>query len=460
MTQRSDGCETMPSKPRGYRLSFRTLLISACIVIIILVTSLSAVAFTQFRNEGVRQARQQVTFRIQAFNDSSADEILRQLRQQADPHCRGAGNSSLIYSVAERNIIIEGCPVEPGPGSPDQDFTSQKVGSFIVGQWIPLTAERSMFIGEMVDSYTRAAPYVAAIILFSGIVPTLLIALLGLWVHARAERELLLFADQCIAVGEGNLELRLSEDARTYEIGKIAKGVNEMISRLSRTVTDLRILSETLGHDVRNYVLYATDRIERVRKHALPEKADDDLIRARHALEFLDNVALKVARISIQKADSEALGGNPTDLAAVIAHSFELFAEDFEDLGFRVEKDLQSALAYVDPATIIEIANNLLSNALKYGKQGRYLAIRTFSDDGGAKLEISDRGPGIPEDDLERVFQFKARLSRDAEEEGQGFGLAIARLMARLCNAELMAINAVDGIGARFLLRFPPINRS
>ncbi len=99
-----------------------------------------------------------------------------------------------------------------------------------------------------------------------------------------------------------------------------------------------------------------------------------------------------------------------------------------------------------------QVLLNLLSNAVKYG-QGRPVHVRVLPDGPGAVVEVSDSGPGIPPDDLSRIFDDFVRLD-DAPGQGTGLGLPIARRLAQLLGGSL-DVSSVVGEGSTFRLVLP-----
>ena len=99
--------------------------------------------------------------------------------------------------------------------------------------------------------------------------------------------------------------------------------------------------------------------------------------------------------------------------------------------------------------------SNLIDNAVKYGRRAR---VRIYRDDEAAIVEISDRGPGLQPDELERVFEpfYRVEPSRNPETGGIGLGLAVGRSIARAHGGDISLANGTRGLIARVRLPLPP----
>jgi signal transduction histidine kinase len=97
-----------------------------------------------------------------------------------------------------------------------------------------------------------------------------------------------------------------------------------------------------------------------------------------------------------------------------------------------------------------------VSNAVKFGARGTTATIRTRKDDSLVRLEVSDTGPGLTEEDLKKVFRKYARLSNKPTggEKSSGLGLAICKQMVELHGGEIGVNNNPDR-GATFWFRLP-----
>ncbi|HEY4395948.1 MAG TPA: PAS domain-containing sensor histidine kinase [Polyangia bacterium] len=106
-----------------------------------------------------------------------------------------------------------------------------------------------------------------------------------------------------------------------------------------------------------------------------------------------------------------------------------------------------------DRLRVEQVVMNLLSNAFKYGA-GTPVSLTAFPQNGEAVIEVRDHGPGIPPEDLGRIFERFERGSTRQDQGGLGLGLYVSREIARAHGGSIAGQNLPDG-GAAFTLRLP-----
>ena len=110
----------------------------------------------------------------------------------------------------------------------------------------------------------------------------------------------------------------------------------------------------------------------------------------------------------------------------------------------------------LDPVLFEQVLFNLLDNARKYAPAGSLISIRGWAQDAHVMLQIIDEGPGIPPDDLTRIFDSFYRVrKKDHVQAGTGLGLSICRGFVEAMGGTITATNRFDRSGAIFTLRFP-----
>jgi two-component system sensor histidine kinase KdpD len=124
----------------------------------------------------------------------------------------------------------------------------------------------------------------------------------------------------------------------------------------------------------------------------------------------------------------------------------------------QVQVDVASNLpsVVVDAASLEHVVGNLVENAAKYGPSNVQIRITGTRVDGELELAVTDDGPGIRDDDLERVFDkfFRARSTDQSGVPGTGLGLAICRAIVEAHRGRIWAENR-DPRGARLVVRLP-----
>lgn len=114
----------------------------------------------------------------------------------------------------------------------------------------------------------------------------------------------------------------------------------------------------------------------------------------------------------------------------------------------------EDAIANIDPSRAQQIFSNLLDNACKHGGGKGEVSVEIAQEQGEAVVRVSDRGPGIPPHELDRIFHRFYRVDRSRSQPGTGLGLAIAKHLVVAHGGIIRAFNRAEG-GATFEVRLP-----
>lgn len=131
-------------------------------------------------------------------------------------------------------------------------------------------------------------------------------------------------------------------------------------------------------------------------------------------------------------------------------------AAQAESAGVRVDEDLRPAPTTGDPLLVKRLVANLVDNAVRHNTDGGELAVATRTEDGTAVLTVTNTGPTVPPDSLERILQPFQRLGADrtGADGGHGLGLSIVQAIAAAHEATLTLAPRPGG-GLEVTLRFP-----
>lgn len=263
------------------------------------------------------------------------------------------------------------------------------------------------------------------------LVGTVLLAAPFAWILARkAAAPINLFSKAADRIGRDPNAPPLSEGALA-ELRPAIAALNEMHARLKRYVDDRTTLVAAIAHDLRTPLMRLTLLLEDVDEPARGASRSEiremsDRIDA--ALAFVRGVATTAKRKRL-------------NLRSLV----ESVVSEMEDGGADV-KFIPGAEVVIeaDVGGIRAMLVNLLTNAVRYAGSARVVL---HSDDGRVRIEVSDDGPGIPEAEMERVFEpfHRVESSRNRETGGTGLGLASARAVARAHGGDIVLRNRPDG---------------
>lgn len=215
------------------------------------------------------------------------------------------------------------------------------------------------------------------------------------------------------------------------ELRRLISSFNETQERIRRYMIERSSLLAAISHDLRTPITRM-----RLRAELLPEQQRAKFI---HDLQEMEELVGSSLDLFAELGKSRER--YPVDLNALL----ETIVTDWADTGHTVKLHGRVDSAYAaEPAMLRRAINNLISNGIRYGKEAEITVIDTPAL---LKILIRDHGPGIPEADLDRVFDPFVRLepSRNRNSGGSGIGLAISRNIARWHGGDIRLANAPEG---------------
>jgi two-component system sensor histidine kinase KdpD len=146
----------------------------------------------------------------------------------------------------------------------------------------------------------------------------------------------------------------------------------------------------------------------------------------------------------------------PHDLSDIVGSTLQRAAKILRNHSIQLDFGSDVPMVSLDPVLFEQVLFNLLDNAAKYAAPGTNVFIRIWRDLDSVVLEVADEGEGIPQADLEHIFDKFYRVQKtDQVRPGTGLGLAISRGFIEAMKGTIVAANRTDQSGAIFTIRLP-----
>lgn len=261
-----------------------------------------------------------------------------------------------------------------------------------------------------------------------------------LWIGRRISKPLRALAQAAHDYRPGSAANTV-EESGPGDVRAVIAAFNGMSVRVSGMLEEKDRMLGAIGHDLRTPLAALRVRIESV---------EDDADRARMA-ETIDEMNRTLEDIlSLARLGRPSEPETQVDLAALV----DAVVEDFRDLGADVSfEEAERQRLRLRPTLMRRAIRNLIENAVKYAGGAE---VRLVADPARVRIEVADRGPGIPPDQIARVFQPFTRLetSRNRETGGIGLGLALAQAIVGDAGGAIALANR-DGGGLLATITLP-----
>ena len=261
-------------------------------------------------------------------------------------------------------------------------------------------------------------------------------------------------AASAISAGR-DLSRRIGLPPGRDEISRLGQAFDKMFARLERAFEAEKQFTSDASHELRTPTAVILAQCEEARKEAkTPEQyrqAIEVIERQTKKMSDLINQLLQMTRLEqgTQRASFEK-----ADLSALVE---VICAEQPErPQNMSLQTDIQPNIeACFDVTLLSRLLQNLLNNAIRYGKPHGHIMVSLHQESDSILLSVRDDGIGIPADKIDKIWQRFYQVDNvRGHNHGTGLGLAMVRQIAELHNGT-MTVESIEGIGSCFTLRFP-----
>ncbi len=262
-------------------------------------------------------------------------------------------------------------------------------------------------------------------------------------------------------ISEGHFNTRIPVRGDN-ELSDIAMQVNHMAEEIEQLLEKEKQAEETknelitnIAHDLRTPLTSILGYLDILStRKDLPEETRQNYIRiahdkARHLQQMIEDL-FGFTKLSYSKQTANM---QPIDIVTLLAQLLDEFYPVFEknEMEYEYHPDAPNFVIQGDATLLVRLFDNLINNAIKYGKEGKRLIVntktKTKTKTDTITVDIINFGKVIPQKDLDRIFEkfYRAEASRNSATGGTGLGLAIAANVARIHGGSISAKSSLEG---------------
>jgi signal transduction histidine kinase len=246
-------------------------------------------------------------------------------------------------------------------------------------------------------------------------------------------------------ISAGDLSRRAPVTGANDEFDRLAGSLNEMLSKNEALISELRIVTDSLAHDLRTPLSRLRARLEAAAES--PERRMAQIDEAISDADYIQSVFGALIDIARAEAGIAREQFERIDLSEIVRDAADLYAPLIEEKDGRIEVDAdQPTITIGHRQFIARAVANLLDNAVKYSPQGGVITASTRIERGRAIIEIRDQGPGVSAADWPVAIRRFGRLQEERNSPGAGLGLSLVATVARMHSAELRRCDAASGL--------------
>jgi len=260
-----------------------------------------------------------------------------------------------------------------------------------------------------------------------------------------------------IADPRGRLRGRFKGSNKRDEIGDLARALERLSQRLAQHQQSTEDFASDVSHEFKNPLASIRMATEMLAQVDAPAERARFLRVAESEIARMENLMAQVREITMIDAEIQKEVRAPVDINALLHRIIEGFRMREKE---RVIFDLQLAegLPAVDASEdrLLQVFENLLDNAVSFTPNGKHIAVSSSREGDAIVVRVSDEGPGIPEENMGRIFDrfFTYRPDHPTIQRHTGLGLSIAKAIVEGYGGNVSAANREAG-GAMFDVRIP-----
>lgn len=259
-------------------------------------------------------------------------------------------------------------------------------------------------------------------------------------------------ATKKVALGEYDIEL---ESKREDEIGELTNNFNKMTHGLKSTENLQKEFINNVSHEIKTPVSSIEGFAKFLKDENLTQEEREEyaniIIEEAKRLENLTGKILKLSKLNNQEIITNK---QEIEVAEQIRKAISLLEPKWSKKDIKINVSLEEKIFLGDEDLIFQVWVNIIDNAIKFSNEGGSIDIKVYEKDGNINVEIKDRGIGMKEEELEKVYDRFYQIDRSHSKEGSGLGLAIVKRIVELSEGKI-EIKSKENKGTTVIVKLP-----
>ncbi len=371
-----------------------------------------------------------------------------------DPSRLEGGRQFFTLVDASSHVVIAGPGDNLGDLLPQSDVHGGlpvKVNGKVVGTMV--TRQPDIRVNSVATAFLAR---IMQIYLLGGAAVILLALLLAFLLSRTLTRPIRALTAATRAVSAGQLMHEVPVRSRD-ELGELTASFNRMSADLVRSTELRRQMTADIAHELRTPVSVILGHAEGVHDGVLKPSAETFEI-IRDEAGRLNNLIEDLRTLSRADAGELPIERRPVNPAKLLEDIRTVNKHRAGQKNISLEEQIAPRLPEisVDPGRMMQVLTNVVDNALRYTPKGGRVLLSARVDGEMLEIRVQDSGPGVPGDELERIFDrfYRTDHSRQRDEGGSGLGLAIARSIVEKHNGRIHA-ESDPGEGLTIVIQLP-----
>ena len=247
-----------------------------------------------------------------------------------------------------------------------------------------------------------------------------------------------------LEIMDGDLSMRLPTSSNNDELNQLSLNLNNMLDRLNKLMIGMKDVSDNIAHDLRTPL----NKIRTNLEVTLMSNPDSESYREsiKEVIEDIDgviNTFNSLLAISRVDSGSVSLKKEKINIKDLIENIADLWGPLAEEKGVVLNNECENDIYFNGNKNLLSQAiSNLIDNSIKYGKKNNTINLGSSLSKENIIIWVSDTGPGIKDEDKEKVLDRFTRLDASRNTSGTGLGLSLVNSMIKFHKGKIELIDA------------------